>query len=89
MTTEEKAQAFLEGRYAKGESGQNVGSGGGMPDGNGPDGEKPDGVPGGNAPDGEKPEGAPGGEPSDSNDQDELVTSGMGDEVGTPDAGTT
>lgn len=89
MTTEEKAQAFLEGRYAKGESGQNVGPGGGMPDGNGPDGEKPDGVLGGNAPDGEKPEGAPGGEPSDSNDQDELVTSGMGDEVGTPDAGTT
>lgn len=89
MTTEEKAQAFLEGRYAKGESGQNMGPGGGMPDGNGPDGEKPDGVPGGNAPDGEKPEGAPGGEPSDSNDQDELVTSGMGDEVGTPDAGTT
>nr|WP_295270438.1 hypothetical protein [uncultured Blautia sp.] len=94
MTTEEKAQAFLEGRYAKGESGQNAGPGGGMPDGNGLDGEKPDGVPGGNAPDGEKPEGAPdgsmpGGEPSDSNDQDELVTSGMGDEVGTPDAGTT
>ena len=24
MTTEEKAQAFLEGRYAKGESGQNA-----------------------------------------------------------------
>lgn len=70
MTTEEKAQAFLEGRYAKGESGQNAGPGGGMPDGNGPKGEKPDGAPGGNA-------------------QDDLVTSGMGDEVGTPDAGTT
>lgn len=27
MTTEEKAQAFLEGRYAKGESGQNAGPG--------------------------------------------------------------
>ena len=94
MTTEEKAQAFLEGRYAKGESGQNAGPGGGLPDGNGPDGEKPEGAPGGNAPDGEKPDGAPdesmpGGEPSDGNDQDELVTSGMGDEVGTPDAGTT
>lgn len=94
MTTEEKAQAFLDGRYAKGESGQNAGPGGGMPDGNGPKGEKPDGAPGGNAPDGEKPEGAPdrsmpGGEPSDGNDQDELVTSGMGDEVGTPDVGTT
>ena len=94
MTTEEKAQAFLEGRYAKGESGQNAGPGGGLPDGNGPVGEKPEGAPGGNAPDGEKPEGAPdesmpGGEPSDGNDQDDLVTSGMGDEVGTPDAGTT
>ena len=40
MTTEEKAQAFLEGRYAKGESGQNAGPGGGMPDGNGPDGNE-------------------------------------------------
>lgn len=103
MTTEEKDQAFLEGRYAKGESGQNAGPGGGMPDGNGPKGEKPDGAPGGNAqdgekpegapdgngPDGEKPEGAPDGETSDGNAQDDLVTSGMGDEVGTPDAGTT
>lgn len=40
MTTEEKAQAFLEGRYAKGESGQNAGPGDGMPDGNGPDGNE-------------------------------------------------
>ena len=103
MTTEEKAQAFLEGRYAKGESGQNAGPGGGIPDGNGPKGEKPEGtlggnesdaVPDGNGPDGEKPEGAPdgsmpGGETTGGNDQDDLVTSGMGDEVGTPDAGTT
>lgn len=59
MTTEEKAQAFLEGRYAKGESGQNAGPGGGMPDRNGPVGEKPEGASGGNGPDGEKPEGAP------------------------------
>ena len=80
MTTEEKAQAFLEGRYAKGESGQNAGPGGGMPDGNGPDGEKPEGAPDGSM---------PGGATSDGNDQDNLVTSGMGDEVGTPDAGTT
>ena len=99
MTTEEKAQAFLEGRYAKGESGQNAGPGDGMPDGNGPDGnempgEKPDGIPDRNDSDGEKPDGAPagsmpGGETSDGNAQDDLVTSGMGDEVGTPDAGTT
>lgn len=99
LSTEEKAQAFLEGRYAKGESGQNAGPGGGMPDGNGPDGNKmpgemPDGIPDRNGSDGEKPEGAPAGsmpgrETSDGNAQDDLVTSGMGDEVGTPDAGTT
>ena len=99
LSTEEKAQAFLEGRYAKGESGQNAGPGGGMPDGNGPDGNKMpgemlDGIPDRNGSDGEKPEGAPAGsmpgrETSDGNAQDDLVTSGMGDEVGTPDAGTT
>lgn len=99
LSTEEKAQAFLEGRYAKGKSGQNAGPGGGMPDGNGPDGNKmpgemPDGIPDRNGSDGEKPEGAPAGsmpgrETSDGNAQDDLVTSGMGDEVGTPDAGTT
>ena len=94
LSTEEKAQAFLEGRYAKGESGQNAGLGGGMPDGNEMPGEKPDGIPDGNDSDGEKPQGAPagsipGGETSDGNVQDDLVTSGMGDEVGTPDAGTT
>lgn len=93
MTTEEKAQAFLEGRYTKGESGQNAGPGG-MPDGNEMPGEKPDSMPEGNGPDGEKPDGAPdgsmpGGATSDGNDQDNLVTSGMGDEVGTPDTGTT
>ena len=70
-----------------------------MPDGNGPDGNKmpgemPDGIPDRNGSDGEKPEGAPAGsmpgrETSDGNAQDDLVTSGMGDEVGTPDAGTT
>ena len=93
MTTEEKAQAFLEGRYTKGESGQNAGPGG-MPDGNEMPGEKPDSMPEGNGPDGEKPDGVPdgsmpGGATSDGNDQDNLVTSGMGDEVGTPDTGTT
>ena len=87
MTTEEKAQAFLEGRYAKGQSNENAGPGGGMPDG-----EKPDGAPDNN---GEKPEGAPDGEmptedaPAGNNKQDDLVTSGMGDETGTPDSGTT
>lgn len=75
MSTEEKAQAFLEGRYSKGESGKNAGPGGGMPDG-----KKPEGAPDGSM---------PGGAALDGNDQDNLVTSGMGDEVGTPDAGTT
>ena len=91
MTTEEKAQAFLEGRYSKGQSGENAGPGGGMPDGNGPEGEKPDG----NGPEGEKPDGAPDGNmpgtdtAAGDNKKDDLVTSGMGDEVGTPDSGTT
>ena len=80
MTTEEKAQAFLEGRYAKGQSEDNAGPGGGMPGGPMGDGNKPDG----NLPNGEKPSEMPDGDLSD-----ELVTSGMGDEVGTPDAGTT
>lgn len=62
MTTEEKAQAFLEGRYAKGTSGDQAGPGGKMPDG---------------------------GAPEEKEQDDDLVTSGMGEEVGTPDAGTT
>ena len=85
MTTEEKAQAFLEGRYAKGESGDNAGPGGGMPGGPMGDGNKPDG----NLPNGEKPSEMPDGEAPNGEKPDDLVTSGMGDEVGTPDAGTT
>ena len=80
MTTEEKAQAFLEGRYAKGQSEEIAGPGGEMPGGNGPDGGMPDGVPAGKL---------PGDAPMGDSRKDELVTSGMGDEVGTPDAGTT
>ena len=59
MTNEDKAQAFIEGRYTKGSSG-GMGGGmpgggpggnmGGLPDGNGPDGN----FPGGGMPDGEK-----------------------------------
>jgi len=46
MTGEDKAQAFLEGRYAKGSSGGMMG--GGMPGGSRPDGEMPGGgMPGG------------------------------------------
>lgn len=65
MTSEEKAEAFLTGRYAKGSSDQAGmggmgGPGGGMP-GNGefPGGDVPDGeMPGGSMPDGEVPDGA-------------------------------
>ena len=101
MTTEEKATAFLEGRYAKRQSDGMGGPGGGMGAPGGekteglPDGEKPAdlpdgaGFPDGNggpdggkgAPDGNGEMGAPAG--------NETVTSGMGAEVGTPDAGTT
>ena len=58
MTTVDKAQAFIEGRYAKGSSGSSMGGPGGNP----PDGGN--GGPGGTPPDGMS--GGPGGEmPSD------------------------
>ena len=91
MTAEEKAQAFLEGRYAKSET-NNGGPGGAMPDGNVPDGNVPDGNMPDGAPTGNPPSGAPEGGQTKSDSEhkkDENVTSGMGDEVGTPDAGTT
>lgn len=79
MTSEEKAQAFLEGRYAKGASASGMGGMGGMRGGMG---QKPEGeLPEGTAPAGEfagelpgKGEGAAGGR--------DMI-------VGTPDAGTT
>lgn len=80
MTTEDKAQAFIEGRYAKGSSSEQMGpggAGGGMPGGKAPNGEMPSGNPpdmnNGEAPSGEAPSGAPGGQ----------------DATGGPDAGTT
>ena len=75
MTTADKAEAFLEGRYTKGSSGSSMGGpGGGMPGGNfgGKDGE---GFPDGNF-GGQGGMGGPGGNT-------------MTEEVGTPDAGTT
>ena len=66
MTTVDKAQAFIEGRYAKGSSGSSMGGPGGDMSG-GPGGNPPDGGnggPGGTPPDGMS--GGPGGEmPSD------------------------
>lgn len=78
MTSAEKAQAFLEGRYAKGSTG---GMGGGMPGG-----DKAGGGPGGamgELPDGELPAGL---------EDDQLNRDNGGNRemlVGTPDAGTT
>lgn len=82
MTGEEKIQAFLEGRYAKG----SAGGMGGMMGGRGENmGELPDGtLPEGNLPDGELPsdlENAQTGREMD-RESKEMV-------VGTPDAGTT
>ncbi|MBR0456111.1 MAG: hypothetical protein IJJ01_05525 [Firmicutes bacterium] len=87
MTAEDKAKAFIEGRYAKGESSSETGEmnggpgqmggapGGEMPSGNPPSGEAPSGnPPSGEAPSGNPPSGA---------------TDGNSDAVGTPDAGTT
>lgn len=104
MTSEDKAQAFLEGRYAKRNSGGMMDggmpggnmSGGGMPDGNKPDGDMPDGnLTGGEMPKGGRPDGGPGGTPPDGNasnggPEGGNPGSGSGEMiVGTPDDGTT
>ncbi|MCD7772749.1 MAG: hypothetical protein LUH08_01655 [Ruminococcus sp.] len=88
MTTAEKAQAFIEGRYAQGSSGSSgeIGGMGGGPTGDLPDGDLPDG----DLPDGDLPDGGIDIDTADTDsDSVDTVTSGMGDEVGTPDAGTT
>lgn len=89
MTTKDKAKAFIEGRYAKSES-----TSAGPGNAPGGDGKMPTGTPAtGN---GEKPTGNPptgNGNTTDNadtkTDNKDTVTSGMGSEVGTPDAGTT
>ncbi len=94
MTTEDKAQAFLEGRYTKSSSGgmggpDGAGGPGGMAGGPGNMGGAPDGNGGAPADMGGAPDGN-GGAPADmATEEDDTVTSGMGSEVGTPDAGTT
>lgn len=77
MTSAEKAQAFLEGRYAKGSTGGMGGGRGGMMDGGPGDamGELPDGELPADLEDGQMGRGAGGG-------NNEMI-------VGTPDAGTT
>ena len=90
----DKAQAFLEGRYAKDSSGGMMG--GGMPGGNRPDGNMPGGgMPDRNRPDGDMsgkmPEDGPAGTPPDGNMPDGGMPGGESGEmiVGTPDGGTT
>lgn len=61
MTSDDKAECFLTGRYAKGSSGDEKG-GMGMMGGGMPDGEMPDGMPDGGMPDGGMPDGMPDGE---------------------------
>lgn len=77
MTSEEKAQAFLEGRYAEGSTGGMGGGRGGMMDGGPGDamGELPDGELPADLEDGQIGRGTGGG-------NNEMI-------VGTPDAGTT
>lgn len=88
MTAADKAKAFLEGRYAKGESSSE--SSGGMSGGPGQMGEAPSGeMPSGNPPSGEAPSGeAPSGEVPSGNPPG-GESDGNNDAVGTPDAGTT
>jgi len=99
MTAADKAQAFIEGRYAKGNSGSSMGGPGGGRMG-GPGGTPPDGGNGG--PGGTPPDGMGGGPgermPSETGDSSErgfdhadAAANSSGDEmdVGTPDAGTT
>ena len=88
MTSADKANAFLSGRYAKSNSDSEMARpGGGAPGGNG-SGDSPDGsgFPGGNN-SGEGPGGTPpdAGGPGDGSAQADSSTK----EVGTPDAGTT
>ena len=85
MTSADRAQAFIEGRYAKGSTGNGSSMGGmeGGPGGTGgPGGDNAGGPPdmSGNGPDGD----SAGGPPDMSGDN-----SGNTEEVGTPDAGTT
>lgn len=99
MTTADKAQAFLEGRYTKGSSGKSDMQGG--PSGMGgkadfANGEKPDFAGGNGAPpSGEAPSGNPpsdnGGTPPDMDGNSTVNENSKGDsmEVGTPDAGST
>ncbi|SDB07104.1 hypothetical protein [Eubacterium oxidoreducens] len=98
MTSEDKATAFIEGRYAKSTSSSEGGMEGGMPGGGGKDGAPTGEAPTGEAPtDGEKPtadattEGDSSSTEERSFDNSDVAENSAGDtmDVGTPDAGTT
>ena len=83
MTDADRAEAFINGWYAKGSTGGNSdGMMGGAGGGGFPGGDHADGPPSGEAPDGAGPGGKNAGGPPDMNE-------GMSEEVGTPDSGTT
>ena len=83
MTDADRAEAFINGWYAKGSTGGNSDGMMGGPGGGGfPGGDHADGPPSGEAPDGAGPGGKNAGGPPDMNE-------GMSEEVGTPDSGTT
>lgn len=89
MTTAEKTDAFIEGRYAKSESSTGGMAGrapmGQMPNGRAPDGSAPTGqAPNGTAPDGSAPTSGTASSAAGGTDN-----SGMGSVVGTPNSGTT
>ncbi len=93
MTTQDKATAFIEGRYTKSSSGKGGMAGGHGGDFGGMRGTPPDGDnghPGGTPPDGGMGGFGDGNAPSDFGSVP-SVTEGRGDEmtVGTPDTGTT
>lgn len=83
MTTEDKAQAFIEGRYAKGSSG-GMGDMGGMPGGMSRTGDfqGPDGMGDANLPDGELPDGMPGDRQMNGGPAGDLLDGVLSDEAG-------
>ncbi|WP_049960405.1 hypothetical protein [Pseudobutyrivibrio sp. LB2011] len=92
MTSEDKAEAFIEGRYAKSSSGGDMmgGPGEGAPEGAGPGGDM-EGAPEGAGPDGASSDGESEESSDRSFDNSDVAANSAGDtmDVGTPDEGTT
>ncbi len=86
MTSADKAKAFVEGRYAKGSTSDSRGGMNGMGGmGGGPSGQMPSGAPDGNGP----PSGGPGGSTSGKTAKAGNTLNENGEEVGTPQSGST